>query len=470
MTPTVERERLRRALAQPTERALVFAQRVSLEAPVPLTSTLSAPHGAEAELFWRSPREAMSCLGALQLIEASHLSQLDEALRTLREVMADEPSAQLALLVGGASFQAGAERQLDTSHSAGIWRGYDAVKLWLPRWRLVRRGEESELIVSALLEAGCTFEQAEAQLEEALHRAMRWIEEARGDVSRETSACGTLDEPRREAWGEAVGEAARFMREEEGLRKVVMARRLTLRLTEQSASFHPRAILERALELHPNATVFCVRPPVAGDAPPARFIGATPECLVRMNRGEVYVDALAGSAPLEVSDEAFLASQKDRAEHQVVIDAIVEALRDEVTLQVPAAPSVDTLKNIKHLRSPLRGVSAPEVTLTRLAARLHPTPAVCGQPRERAARYLSENEEGIFLERGWYAGALGWCALDGKSGEFDVALRCALVEEREATLFVGAGLMPDSDPQSELRETRIKGEAMLPALVAEVAR
>jgi menaquinone-specific isochorismate synthase len=96
-----------------------------------------------------------------------------------------------------------------------------------------------------------------------------------------------------------------------------------------------------------------------------------------------------------------------------------------------------------------------------LTARLHPTPAVGGAPREAALAWLEAHES---LERGWYAGGIGWLAPNG-DGELAVALRSALLRGDEATLFAGAGVVEGSTPAGELAETRLKLRALLSGLM-----
>ncbi len=92
--------------------------------------------------------------------------------------------------------------------------------------------------------------------------------------------------------------------------------------------------------------------------------------------------------------------------------------------------------------------------------RLHPTPAVGGFPREEAVRLIREHEG---LDRGWYAGPVGW--VDGRGeGEFVVGIRSALVQGNMATLYAGCGIVRDSDPESEYRESVLKLQPMLSAL------
>jgi salicylate biosynthesis isochorismate synthase/menaquinone-specific isochorismate synthase len=95
-----------------------------------------------------------------------------------------------------------------------------------------------------------------------------------------------------------------------------------------------------------------------------------------------------------------------------------------------------------------------------LAGILHPTPAVGGEPAPLAAAAIADLER---MDRGWYAGPVGWMDAT-EDGEFCVALRSALLRDREAHLYAGVGIVAGSDPAAELAETEIKLEALLPLL------
>jgi len=126
-------------------------------------------------------------------------------------------------------------------------------------------------------------------------------------------------------------------------------------------------------------------------------------------------------------------------------------------------PEIVRLTNIQHLATTVRGeLREPPPTLLELAAALHPTPAINGAPVAAARRMIAELEG---MERGWYAGAVGW--MDGRGdGELAVAIRSGLLYEDGARLFAGNGMMPDSDPAAELEETRLKLRVLLGALTS----
>lgn len=204
------------------------------------------------------------------------------------------------------------------------------------------------------------------------------------------------------------------------------------------------------------------------------FVGATPELLLASEGESLRTMALAGSAPRGgdaaadlLAQAALRRSAKDLREHCIVRDDIfvrLGPLASHITMGV--SPAVWELPNIFHLRTPISGLLQPGVTPLRVAAALHPTPAVCGTPRAAAAARLAADEGGA---RGWYAGAVGWLAGNGDL-ELVVALRCALLRGGTARLFAGVGVVAASELDTELAETDAKLSAMRGALGLAEAR
>ena len=141
---------------------------------------------------------------------------------------------------------------------------------------------------------------------------------------------------------------------------------------------------------------------------------------------------------------------------------IAQALRPHAVWVTAAAdPVVVRVANIQHLACPIRAQLAAPMDAVELAGLLHPTPAVGAEPA--AALDLIPALEG--LDRGWYAGPVGWIDAAG-DGEFCVALRSALLRDRVARCYAGCGIVADSDPAAELAEAELKLQVMLPALAA----
>jgi isochorismate synthase len=232
------------------------------------------------------------------------------------------------------------------------------------------------------------------------------------------------------------------------LKKVVVARTIEV---ESDRPIEVRRVLKSLEARFPTCRTFSFR----GDGDEV-FVGSTPELLAETSGGRFFTEALAGTAAGDGGSE-LLRSQKDRAEHQAVVDGIREALGAGV--EIAPEPQVRRLSNLAHLCTPISVALAEGDEGLSLARALHPTAAVSGAPRVAALEFLRRHEG---LERGWYAGAVGH---RGPSGmHLSVALRCARIRGQRATLYVGAGVVEGSTAEAEWLETERKALAMLGAL------
>lgn len=264
-----------------------------------------------------------------------------------------------------------------------------------------------------------------------------------------------------EAYVERVRRALAAIRAGE-LQKVVVAR--AVKVSARSA-IDPVAWLVALRERFPACTLFAV-----GEGETV-FLGASPERLVRVHGDVVETAAIAGTAPRGASHTsdreiglALCDSRKNGDEHAIVVAHLQAALAeycDEV--EVDAEPRLLRTRTVQHLCTELRGRrrSGSRAGLLELADRLHPTPAVGGAPRAAALAWLTEHEG---LDRGWFAGPVGFLQSDG-DGEFVVALRSALVRGRQATAWAGAGIVARSDPRAEFTETELKLRTVLGPLL-----
>ncbi len=232
----------------------------------------------------------------------------------------------------------------------------------------------------------------------------------------------------------------------------------------------PGADATRAFTFLDARHTACARFLVAAGA--ARFVGATPERLVFVRGRRVLTEALAGSLPRRAglgegdARAELLASAKDRAEHAFVVAAIRASLAPVCEgLSVPDEPTVRSLPHVYHLATPITGTLALRSHALDLAARLHPTPALCGSPKAAARAFILASEA---QPRGWYGGAVGWFDSEGDGG-FGVAIRSALISGADAWIYAGAGIVLGSDPERELVETVAKERAMREALDAASA-
>ncbi len=268
---------------------------------------------------------------------------------------------------------------------------------------------------------------------------------------------------------EAVACALRSLRSGE-LRKVVLARALDVAF---AADIDPAWILHNLIADNADGYTFAVALPDSA-AGARTLVGSSPELLVRRSGTRVISHPHAGSAPrsadpvIDKQNAAeLLASAKDHAEHALVSEAVVEALRPYCRkLDVPSAPSLSATSAVWHLGTAITGeLRDPDVSAFRLAAALHPTPAICGTPTEPARALVAELEP---FERDYYAGAVGWVDAAG-DGEWAIAIRCAEVASRSMRLYAGGGIVTASDPRAELDETSAKFRTLLRAMGLDLA-
>jgi menaquinone-specific isochorismate synthase len=201
------------------------------------------------------------------------------------------------------------------------------------------------------------------------------------------------------------------------------------------------------------------------------MFGATPELLVRREKGLVTSRVLAGTIRRTGDDEhdltlaATLArSSKDLEEHEYAVRSVADALAPYCTsMNVPETPFVLHLPNVMHLATDVAGVAHERgASVLELAAALHTSAAVGGTPTKLAVEMIAEIEG---MDRARYAGPVGWMNAHG-DGEFGIALRSAEIDGAKVRLFAGCGIVAGSDPESELAEAQAKFVPVRDALTA----
>ncbi|MBC9207987.1 isochorismate synthase [Roseomonas aerophila] len=291
--------------------------------------------------------------------------------------------------------------------------------------------------------------------------------DARWQLAHEPDAAGYAASVQR-ALGIMRQEAAQGAGRREVLTKIVLSRSL---LARADAPIDLQGLLRR-LSADPSVTGFLVPLPPRGGAPRV-LAGATPELLLSKTGARILSHPLAGSARREVdaaadsANAAALArSDKDRREHAIVADFILDTLAPYCRqLSAPQGTTLTSTNSMWHLGTRIEGeLKDASISSAELAAALHPTPAVCGLPRAHAARLIGEIEA---YDRDFYAGAVGWCDAAG-DGAWYVSIRCAEIAGNTARLYAGAGIVPGSDPWAEAAETGAKYGALLAALGIEL--
>ncbi|MCM8525172.1 MAG: isochorismate synthase DhbC [Lentisphaeraceae bacterium] len=263
-------------------------------------------------------------------------------------------------------------------------------------------------------------------------------------------------------------EKALEIMEEGKLKKIVLSRSIEV---QSDSNINIQGLVRNLIKKNPTGYVFSMdlhQDSEEGNAGQRALVGASPELLVSKQGSKVVSNPLAGSIP-RVADpkedqyraQQLLKSSKDLHEHSVVVDSVTKALKPFCKkLHVPK-PSLISTQTMWHISTQIEGeLKDPSTSSIELINAIHPTPAVCGYPRDLAYDHINQLEP---FDRRFFTGAIGWCDMHG-NGEWILALRCAELNDKKLTLFAGAGVVEGSSPLKETRETGAKFRTMLDAL------
>ena len=403
--------------------------------------------------FWARPNYGFWMVGSgtaavikengersVETMQQSLASLLDSAI-----IQGDGRRGTGPVFTGGVRFDSLADRR-------PLWADFPDADLVLPRLLLTISNEEAWLTANLLVSPETDPRQETdrtATMIEALTSAVFQAEPQPRTLLDSADGYGR--------WREWLEQALGLI-EDGGLSKVVLARRRNLL---GDGDFSPLTAIDRLIDSYPQCTVFAV------DNGASTFLGATPEELVCLQKGALALSCLAGTAPRGDTPEEderlgreLMASGKERREHQAVVSMLAEALGNACSeLHWNQQPDIAQLQNVQHLRTSFHGHLGSNRGILDVVQLLHPTPALGGTPTG-AALELIRRLEG---DRGWYAAPLGWLDHEG-DGEFSVAIRSALLQGDQATLFAGSGIVEGSDVQREFEETELKFQPLLKAL------
>lgn len=445
-------------IARVTGRPQLASISVAVDSLDPLAVLESIFEPTQLHFYVERPSDGLAVAGAEAVLEFSasgptrFAAAKEFIARTLENAIAVGPLGES--FAGPHFFMAGC-----FAHEAARAAPFPALRVFVPRWQVSRRGEGSVAVANLLITPELPLDLVTAKVWKAHTKFRAFDYSAAQDRGRPSAPkqivevggvgsyqCGVT---------QALAEIGRGDYE-----KIVLARAQQLATNEE---FHPLGVLNHLRQHYTGCYAFSV-----ANGAGQSFIGATPERLVRVEAGRMFTESLAGSAPRgqSASEDAVLTrgllqSEKDLREHRVVLGSISRRLADlGLKLEQAANPRVLSLANVQHLHTPISAALPAGVHILDLVERLHPTPAVGGTPRERAVAAIKRLEP---FDRGLYAGPLGWVDHRG-GGEFFVGIRSALIDGRTATAYAGAGIVAGSDPQKEFAETELKFKALIEAL------
>lgn len=391
-----------------------------------------------AVAFSTPSRERLAGLGTAWRAKAAGAGRFD----SLRDQLADLGHPGLRAFVGFSFLPDGS-----TSES---WDGFNAAEVFIPRITIERNGSGTRLTV--VIPDG---DKPEPTLELlASMRKPSWLAvDDMGDHSIESH-------PHVTDYASSVATAIDAINVGT-FEKVVLARSVIVSSSEPVAILR---VFRQLVERYPQCYNFAWK---SGDAV---FMGASPELLADVRGSTLRSNPLAGSirrgegkAEDRKLGERLMASDKDMEEHSLVVDDLAERLAPLTSqLDVPDRPVLKKMATVQHLSTEVAGTLTSGYGVMDVVGAIHPTPAVGGVPRQDAMAFIREAEQ---IDRGWYTGGVGWMSGSG-DGAIAIALRCGLVREGRTQLFAGAGIVADSRPDAELRETRLKLRPLLDVLAS----
>ncbi len=405
--------------------------------------------------FWKSPDgTTLASLGSLQKFKSDSTEKrfinIEKQWRLFLErsiVQSEGISGTGPILFGGFSFD-------EQKSSSFVWDLFGDNLFCLPKFMLTEKSGQCYFTMNFLIRPETTI----AELIKEVRIGEELCATAAPFTKIYSNSCTSQQEYDPDGWKKTVKDAVQVIKST-SIDKIVLARELRLKFED---TIMAEAVLENLLKYQDTSYVFSL------ESGRDCFIGASPERLVKKEGNQILSTCLAGSIGRGSTDEEdkhlgskLLNDPKNLQEHRYVVEMIKQALGQEgLPVHVPETPVLMKTKDIQHLYTPVTARGNEGVSLFRLIAKLHPTPALGGLPKKEAVEWIRENEA---LERGLYAGPIGWIDSRG-NGEFAVAIRSALLQGDEASLYAGCGIVEGSDPEEEYQETEIKFKPMLNAL------
>lgn len=454
--------------ARLTNQAHLFTVTIPFERIDPLAALefLSEPN--DFQYFWEHPDENLAISAGKEVIRIRTnqrdrfrivQKQIDSWIQRTISFSSLTHSLSGLYFLGGFSFQ----DQPQVHH----WKSFGTAAFVVPEWIIVKDGQLSLLTITTKVNPNHTvsllLEEVRNSIHDVVERIRSFNRTDNGVASTEINCAIKPEFPESKSSSErfmsSIRDAKTRIKAGE-FKKIVLAREVTIKLNGNPEATQMLNYLRRE---YPTCYTFMVRMNKF-----STFLGSTPEKLVALRSTFMLTDGLAGTISRgktatedTILERKLLQSEKDLSEHGFVVEAIGSRLRDIThNINYPVQPGIRKYNNVQHLYTPITASLNKDVSPLEILEKLHPTPAVGGHPREATLPHIQPLER---IDRGWYAGPVGWLNTHGR-GEFCVGIRSGLLLQNQARFFAGCGIVSDSDPETELQETNLKLIPMLSAL------
>ena len=391
--------------------------------------------------FWqgRGREETIAGIGECFVYENDHGSTIELMLQRIRRLLSN--SSDDVRIFGGIRFN------LSSDSISNEWKSWKQARFVIPEIELIRNRKETRLacnLNSLVLNKNRSLEGLRRRISELSEEDSKSVLESNFQYLKKHH------KPEYENWCDNVNHALTEI--QSGiLKKIVLARKTEYQLQE---AYDPLKFLLRLRDRAPNAYQYCFQ----FDKDQA-WMGISPERLYRRQSRKIETEAVASTRPRGTNSEEdknlaleLLQSQKEVWEHDLVlerIESVLNQLCDKITRK--SYREILKLRQVQHLQSRIEGHLNPDHGESTLINSIHPTPAVCGIPEEKARLNIEQLEN---FDRGWYAGPIGWISKNG--AEFAVGIRSAQINHKTLRIYTGAGIVQGSDPDSEWNEIDAK--------------
>ena len=433
--------------------------------PLACLEMLSQPE--EFRFFWESPGQSLALAAGKTLIPlqadgSSRFEAIGDQINHIKNKTAEYSAVSHAY--SGLNFLGGFSFHPECLNP--VWKPFGAASFTVPEWTIIKNGKLGLLTINLdITECGSTkkiLDMVESKLQTystIFSLDVKDVLEAPVEKPAGSNLFLSQSSKAYERWVQSVNKAKSLISENR-FGKIVLAREFELDMGKDLAPTH---VIHDLRQQYPNCYSFLI-----SEQGNKTFIGCSPERLAAFRDRFLLTEALAGSiqrGTTATQDALFakelLSSRKNVMEHDFVIKAIVQKLKPfSLKTERDEYPTIKKFANVQHLYTPVTARLRDHSDRLAILKALHPTPAVGGYPWEKASGYIRDLEH---FDRGWYAGPVGWLNSKG-DGEFTVAIRSGLVEGPVARFFAGCGIVADSNPDAEWRETSLKLIPMLSVL------
>jgi menaquinone-specific isochorismate synthase len=408
----------------------------------------------EKSFYFEKPEETFAILGVDEAISISEngekrFSATDKKVKELKNNFInnwqDIPLKAKPLFVGGMKF--------NVEHSDEDWKDFNDSTWYVPELIVVKSKQDSYIFFNFINSSSATDENLIEKLKAKLENLIKPAEAKSLSSIKINKLTGASPKDKKK-WKCLVNSCLEDIFDNK-VNKIVLSRRIDLLLSKE---LNLDYAINHFEQKYPACYLFIFHKGKSS------FIGATPERLAQFQDGKIKIEALAGSAPRgenleedKALEKKLLASEKDIAEHDFVVNHIKNSITEIVENLNTEKHQIKKLKNIQHISTFISAEMNSHNSPLAIIKELFPTPAVCGMPKEISLNLIKKMES---HNRGLYSGVIGWFNFYDE-GEFAVAIRSALTFGNKLIAFAGSGIVEKSDPDTEYEETELKLKPIL---------